>query len=192
MNCINRTVIRGTVVGEADIYRVGKASIARFAVRTERTMVTAGGRAVPEITYVYVTAWGDNSMMPLSELRNRLPVLVTGHLRNVTHTGADGTQHLGIEVKAETVERASEDDATDPDVALTEAVQDVTLAAWPVLNGDVARSVDSREALALCRGWAAEFERLWRRDGSVDGEDDYMLAVEAYAVRRASEYLRTL
>ena len=75
--------------------------------------------------------------------------------------------------------------------SLQEVIQDVTLTAWPLLYGESNPfDLDSRALLQEMRGWALEFHNQWENDDP--HEEDYMLAVEQFASKKAIDYREPL
>ena len=74
---------------------------------------------------------------------------------------------------------------------IMETVQDITVVAWDAIKNEVNEGlVDSREFLSECRRWAEEFEKLWPK--MEEKGLDYMLEVEAFAEKKADEYIKAL
>ena len=72
---------------------------------------------------------------------------------------------------------------------LQETIQEVTLTAWPIMYGDNNPfDLDSRMVLGQIRMWAREFEEQWA-DQPDDMDSDYLLAVEAFAEKKAKEFM---
>lgn len=73
---------------------------------------------------------------------------------------------------------------------IIETIQDISIIAWNVIKNEVDEGlVDSREFLSKCREWAEEFERNWPE---MEKREDYMLEVEAFAEKKAEEYIKVL
>lgn len=74
---------------------------------------------------------------------------------------------------------------------LCEAVQEVTLAAWPVIWADNKYDQDSRYVLETLRYWAEEFENWWlSKDQDYIDTHDWLEAILAFTDIRCKEYLR--
>ena len=76
---------------------------------------------------------------------------------------------------------------------LCEAVQEVTLAAWPVIWAGNKYDQDSRNVLETIRDWAEDFENEWLKKGDdyVDSHD-WLEEIQAYTEVKCREYLRSL
>lgn len=77
---------------------------------------------------------------------------------------------------------------------LCETVQEITLAAWPVIYGDGNKyDQDSRMVMQEIRGWAEEFENWWNsHDEDWREKNDFVIEVEAFTERKCREYLDML
>lgn len=76
---------------------------------------------------------------------------------------------------------------------LGEAIQEVTLAAWPVIYADNKYDQDSREVLETLREWAEEFETWWEgHDEDWICSHDYVEEVGRYTDLKCKEYLRNI
>lgn len=76
---------------------------------------------------------------------------------------------------------------------LGEAIQEVTLAAWPVIWDDNKYDQDSRNVLETIRDWAEEFETWWvSHDEDWLDEHDYLEEVWKYTDLKCKEYLRNI
>ena len=76
---------------------------------------------------------------------------------------------------------------------LGEAIQEVTLAAWPVIWADNKYDQDSRNVLETMREWAEEFETWWQsHDEDWICEHDYVEEIDKYTDLKCKEYLRDL
>lgn len=75
---------------------------------------------------------------------------------------------------------------------MVETVQNITLVAWPIVYGDKnPYDLDSTEVLIEFREWGDEFERWWLGLDEVSRDKlDYLAEVEAFAERKASEYIK--
>ncbi len=74
---------------------------------------------------------------------------------------------------------------------IIETIQDISIIAWNAIKNEVDEGlVDSREFLSECCRWAEDFEKLWPE--MEEREEDYMLEVEAFAEKKAEEYIKVL
>ena len=75
---------------------------------------------------------------------------------------------------------------------LGEAIQEVTLAAWPVIWDDNKYDQDSRNVLKMLREWAEEFENWWMSHDEDWREDhDYLEEVWVFTEKKSKEYVST-
>lgn len=77
---------------------------------------------------------------------------------------------------------------------LCETIQEITLAAWPLVYGkDNKYDLDSRVVLEEFRDWGEEFEKWWQdHDGDWIDNHDYLDEVTAFAQIKAHEYVKYL
>lgn len=76
---------------------------------------------------------------------------------------------------------------------LGEAIQEVTLAAWPVIWADNKYDQDSREVLETLRDWAEEFENWWlEHDEDWIDDHDYVEEIWKYTDLKSKAYVRKL
>ena len=73
---------------------------------------------------------------------------------------------------------------------LGESIQEVTLAAWPVVYGeDNKYDLDSRFVLSELRDWAEEFENWWMSHDEDWREDhDYLEEIWAFTEKKCKEF----
>lgn len=76
---------------------------------------------------------------------------------------------------------------------ICESVQEVTLAAWPVVWADNKYDQDSRNVLEMLREWAEEFENWWMSHDE-DWRDchDYLEEVWDFTEKKSKEYVSTM
>ena len=76
---------------------------------------------------------------------------------------------------------------------LGEALQDITICAWPIVWDENKYDQDSREVLPMLREWAVEFATWWL---GLDEEEHYTRSyyeeVYDFAERKAREYVKDL
>ena len=76
---------------------------------------------------------------------------------------------------------------------LGEAIQEITLAAWPIIWDDNKYDQDSRVVLETIRDWAEEFETWWQsHDEDWICSHDYVEEIDKYSDLKCKEYLRDL
>lgn len=76
---------------------------------------------------------------------------------------------------------------TNKEELLQETIQEITLAAWPIIYGESNPfDLDSRTVLSLIRDWAREFEKQWNEQPD-DPDRDYLIAVQQFAEKKAKE-----
>lgn len=76
---------------------------------------------------------------------------------------------------------------------LGETIQEVTLAAWPVVWADNKYDQDSRNVLEMLRDWAEEFENWWlSRDEDWRDRHDYLEEVWDFTEKKSKEYVSTM
>lgn len=76
---------------------------------------------------------------------------------------------------------------------ICESVQEVTLAAWPVIWADNKYDQDSRVVLEVLRDWGEEFENWWiGHDEDWICEHDYIEEIWKYTDLKCKEYLRNI
>lgn len=77
---------------------------------------------------------------------------------------------------------------------ICESVQEITLAAWPIIYGKDNRfDLDSRDVLETFRYWGEEFESWWlSHDQDWIDEHDYLDEITTFTDRKVGEYLRLL
>lgn len=77
---------------------------------------------------------------------------------------------------------------------LCETVQEVTLAAWPVVYGDENKyDLDSRDVLLELRLWAEEFENWWdSHDEDWMDSHDYVDEVAMFTDKKCKKYLSSI
>lgn len=76
---------------------------------------------------------------------------------------------------------------------LCESVQEVTLAAWPVIWDNNKYDQDSRVVLEVMRDWGEQFENWWigHDDDWIDSHD-YVEEIWKYTDLKCKEYLRNI
>lgn len=76
---------------------------------------------------------------------------------------------------------------------LGEAIQEVTLAAWPIVWADNKYDQDSRDVLEMLRDWAEEFETWWQsHDEDWIDDHDYVEEIWKYTDLKSKAYVRKL
>ena len=97
---VNKIEIRGRIGQDPRITRVGKNSVARFCVATSEIYKDRSGELKEETTWHNVSAWADKSQVDLNQLKKGDMVSVTGRIRNVRYTSAEGDDRYFVEVVA--------------------------------------------------------------------------------------------
>ena len=97
---LNRIEIRGRIGQEPRITRVADKSVARFCVATNEIYKDRNGDLREETTWHNVSAWADKSQMDLNQLKKGDMVSVTGRVRNVRYTSAEGDDRYFVEIVA--------------------------------------------------------------------------------------------
>lgn len=77
---------------------------------------------------------------------------------------------------------------------ICESVQEITLAAWPVIYGnDNKYDIDSRVLLETFRNWGEEFEDWWMsHDEDWIDSHDYLEEIYDFADKKIGAYLRAI
>ena len=77
---------------------------------------------------------------------------------------------------------------------IAESIQEVTLAAWPMIYGDDNKyDLDSREVLETFRRWGEEFEAWWiNHSEEWICSHDYLAEAEHFAEQRAAKWIERL
>lgn len=74
---------------------------------------------------------------------------------------------------------------------LCETVQEITLAAWPIVWADNKYDQDSRNVLEMLRDWAEEFEKWWMsHDEDWMDRTDYVEEVWKFVTKKSEEYIK--
>lgn len=77
---------------------------------------------------------------------------------------------------------------------ICETAQYLTLDVWPIIYGENNEyDQDSRVVMMVIRDWAEEFENWWQSHDEdwMDGSD-YQMELDAFAERKAEEYVKNL
>lgn len=101
MEYLNRIELTG-VVGQCTIENIGGVMHARFSVATNYCYKDAEGSPVVETTWHQVSAW-ESKTLSLEHLDKGCRVNLSGRLRMIAFTDADGFRHSLYEVMAQTL-----------------------------------------------------------------------------------------
>jgi single-strand DNA-binding protein len=101
MEQLNRIELRGTV-GAVRNFDVGSKRLCRFSVATNYAYNSTNGMPVVETTWHQVVAW-EGKGIETEGLKKGGGVEVTGRLRQMSYTAADGSQRTSYEVIASKV-----------------------------------------------------------------------------------------
>lgn len=110
MEFINRIELQG-IVGSCRLADIQGKAVANFTVATNEIFKDATGAVIVETTWMGVSASSgkDISEEVLRKIAKGTRVNVTGKLKAVWRTDADGTSHTSYEVRARTVTIVSEE-----------------------------------------------------------------------------------
>lgn len=104
MEQINRIELLGVVGRDAKITNVGDSAVAHFSMATNHAYTNKDGNAVEETTWHNVTAWKGRKMPALEDIKKGTWLHLTGRMRNIRYTAADGSQRSSFEVLAGEIE----------------------------------------------------------------------------------------
>lgn len=97
---LNRIELVGVVGRNAKITNVGDSAVANFSMATNYAYKDKDGNAIIETTWHNVRAWKGRKMPALEHIKKGTWLHVTGRMRNIRYTAADGSQHTSFEVLA--------------------------------------------------------------------------------------------
>ena len=100
MEQLNRIELVGVMGRDAKITNVSDSAVANFSMATNHAYKDKDGNAVIETTWHNVRAWKGRRMPALEDIKKGTWLHVTGHLRNIRYTAADGSERTSYEVLA--------------------------------------------------------------------------------------------
>lgn len=109
MEHINKIELQGRI-GTIRTNVIGEVMVANFSLVTEFLYKTRDGGAINETTWHQVSAWENKDMPDLSLLAKGMAVNVTGRMRSVKYTNAEGVEKQLYEVAAGRIRILSEEE----------------------------------------------------------------------------------
>lgn len=104
MEQLNRIELLGVVGRDAKITNVGDSAVANFSLATNYAYMNKDGNAVVETTWHNVRAWKGRKMPALEDIKQGTWLHLTGRMRNIRYTAADGSERTSFEVLAGEIE----------------------------------------------------------------------------------------
>lgn len=104
MEQLNRIELIGVVGRDAKITNVGDSAVANFSMATNYACKDKNGNAIFETTWHNIRAWKGRKMPALEDIKKGTWLHVTGRLRNIRYTAADGSERTSFEVLAGEIE----------------------------------------------------------------------------------------
>lgn len=104
MEHLNRIELTGVVGRDAKITNVGDSAVASFSMATNHAYKDKNGNAIVETTWHNVRAWKGRKMPALEDIKRGKWLHLTGRLRNIRYTAADGSERTSFEVLAGEIE----------------------------------------------------------------------------------------
>ena len=109
MEHINRIELQGRI-GTIRTSIIGESMVANFSLVTEFLYKSRDGGAPNETTWHQVCAWENRDMPDLSRLTKGMAVNVTGRMRSVKYTNAEGIEKQLYEVAASKIRILTEEE----------------------------------------------------------------------------------
>jgi single-strand DNA-binding protein len=108
MEHLNRIEIRGRV-GTIRTNEVNDSKVANFSLVSEYLYKSREGTAVSETTWFNVTAWHNKEMPEFSKIDKGTSLYVSGRMRTIRYTSAEGVEKQFYEVLANRIRILSDD-----------------------------------------------------------------------------------
>jgi single-strand DNA-binding protein len=100
MNGLNKVLLIGNVVRDAEVVSVGEYTVLKFAVATNRKFKTRG-QIKEETEFHTIERWGGESVAPY--LTKGTQVYIEGRIKTEKYKGKDGQDHISFKIAADVI-----------------------------------------------------------------------------------------